>query len=155
MNNKLIAVIISAIVVLGIGGYLIINNNSKSNNNNNIPNQNNSSNENISVDKEEGDNMESKILILYFSQSGNTQKVASFIHEEVGGDIVKLENVTTYPSNYDELVDYAQKEQRDNARPELKTIISNIDEYDTIFLGYPNWWGDMPMALYTFLDDYD
>lgn len=96
-----------------------------------------------------------KILVLYFSQSGNTEAVANIIHNEVGGDIVKLETVQTYPSDYNELVDYAQKEQKQNARPELKTKIDNIEQYDTIFLGYPNWWADMPMPLYTFLDEYD
>lgn len=94
-------------------------------------------------------------LILYFSMSGNTETVANYIHEEIGGDIVKLETVQTYPEDYDELVDYAREEQRDNARPELETTIENIEQYDTIFLGYPNWWGDMPMPIYSFLDQYD
>ena len=96
-----------------------------------------------------------RVLVLYFSQSGNTKAVANFIHNAVGGDIVKLETETPYPSDYDELVDSAQEEQRENARPALSTKIDNIDEYDTIFLGYPNWWGDMPMPIYTFLDEYD
>lgn len=96
-----------------------------------------------------------KNLVLYFSQSGNTEKVANFIHEEVGGDMVKLETTVAYPSNYEELTDYAQQEQRNKSRPELITKIDHIDEYDTIFLGYPIWWADMPMAIYTFLDQYD
>lgn len=69
--------------------------------------------------------------------------------------MIKLEVAKAYPSDYNELVNYAQEEQTNNSRPELKTKISNIDEYDTIFLGYPNWWADMPMPLYTFLDEYD
>ena len=97
----------------------------------------------------------SNILVLYFSMSGNTEAVANIIHDEVGGDIIKLETVQTYPEDYNDLVDYAQEEQSDNARPELSTTIENMNQYDTIFLGYPNWWGDMPMPIYTFLDNYD
>ena len=114
---------------------------------NNNSNKSSSNEENISTNK--------KILVVYFTQSGNTETVAKFIHENVGGDIVKLETVQTYPQNYNELVDFAQSEQKANARPELKTKIENIEKYDTIFLGYPNWWGDMPMPIYTFLDEYN
>ena len=116
-------------------------------------------NQNRKAQKEKTDdiNIENmgNTLILYFSMSGNTETVANYIHEEIGGDIVKLETVQTYPEDYDELVDYAREEQRDNARPELETAIENIEQYDTIFLGYPNWWGDMPMSIYSFLDQYD
>ena len=97
----------------------------------------------------------SNILVLYFSMSGNTETIARMIHNEVGGDLVKLETVQTYPEDYNELVDYAQEEQREDARPQLATVIDNIGQYDMIFLGYPNWWGDMPMPIYTFLDTYD
>lgn len=85
----------------------------------------------------------------------NTETVANFIHDAVGGDIVKLETEEPYTDNYNDLLDIAQEEQRENARPILSTQIDNIEDYDTIFLGYPIWWGDMPMALYTFLDEYD
>lgn len=66
-----------------------------------------------------------------------------------------METEEEYTDNYNDLLDIAQEEKNENARPALKTQIDNIDEYDTIFLGYPIWWGDMPMALYTFLDEYD
>ncbi len=95
------------------------------------------------------------ILIVYFSHTGNTEMVANFIHEAVGGDIVKLETQEPYTNNYNDLLDIAQEERNENARPALSTQIDNIDEYDTIFLGYPIWWSDMPMAIYTFLDEYD
>lgn len=151
MNKKIIALIVVVLVIV-IAGVLIFmlggnNNTVESNNNSNNSLQDNSSND-ITT---EGSN----ILVLYFSMSGNTEAVANIIHDEVGGDIIKLETVETYPEDYDELVDYAQEEQQDNARPELSTVIENIDSYDTIFLGYPNWWGDMPMPIYTFLDTYD
>ena len=170
MNKKVIVLIVAIIILAIIGGivFWLANNNSNNQENtnnarnnalqNNTPNVQSSNTENVAnVNNDENNNNvhTGKILVLYFSQSGNTETVANFIHDAVGGDIVKLETETPYPSDYDELVDYAQEEQRENARPALSTHINNIDEYDTIFLGYPNWWGDMPMPIYTFLDEYD
>lgn len=152
MNKKIIILLIAliAIVIIGIVIYMFITiaNNS---NRNNVTNPNESSN-NVT---EQNPNNDQNILVLYFSMSGNTEKVANIIHDNVGGDIIKLETVEEYPSNYDELVDYAQEEQQENARPELSTKIDDIEAYDIIFLGYPNWWGDMPMPIYTFLEKYD
>lgn len=147
MNKKIIILII-AIVVIAIAGVSIymFTGSSEKNTNNNV--ENNTNNTNVT-------NSGSNTLVLYFSMSGNTEAVANIIHDEVGGDIIRLETVESYPTDYNDLVDYAQKEQQDNARPELSTTIENIDQYDTIFLGYPNWWGDMPMPIYTFLDNYD
>lgn len=109
---------------------------------------------------------DSRILVAYFSRAGenynvgtvekgNTQIMAEMIAEETGGTLFKIETVTPYPSNYDECTDVAKQEQNDNARPELKEVVDNFDDYDTIILGYPIWWGDMPMAMYTFLESYD
>ena len=172
MNKKIIVLIIAIILLAILGGiaFWLTNNNQESANNggneienntlNTQTNDNNTNATNIADTENSNENIETtpnaeKVLVLYFSQSGNTEAVANFIHDAVGGDIVKLETETPYPSDYDELVDYAQEEQRENARPALSTNIDNIDEYDTIFLGYPNWWGDMPMPIYTFLDEYD
>ena len=94
-------------------------------------------------------------LVVYFSHSGNTASVASRIAEITGSDLFRIETVEEYPESYDELLTYARNEQRENARPELRTHIENPDSYDVIFLGYPNWWGDMPMPLYSFLDEYN
>lgn len=158
MNKKVIAAIGAVIIiaVVGILVYMFTNSNSEStNNNNNESNnqvQNNNNDNNVSSDDTTSDG---NILILYFSISGNTEAVANFIHDEVGGDIVKLETQETYPDDYNDLLDVAQEEQSENARPELSTTIDNLDDYDTIFLGYPIWWGDMPMAIYSFLDNYD
>ena len=172
MNKKIIVLIIAIILLAILGGiaFWLTNINQESANNggneienntlNTQTNDNNTNATNIADTENSNENTETtpnaeKVLVLYFSQSGNTEAVANFIHDAVGGDIVKLETETPYPSDYDELVDYAQEEQRENARPALSTNIDNIDEYDTIFLGYPNWWGDMPMPIYTFLDEYD
>lgn len=86
---------------------------------------------------------------------GNVEYMASVIQETVGGDLFQIETVQQYPLDHDPLVDQAAEEQDADARPELATHIENLDSYDTIFLGYPNWWGDMPQALYTFLEEYD
>ena len=150
MNKKVIILIIALIIVAvtGISIYTL----SKDDDNTTTANQ---QSDNTSVENNESDLEAGNVLIVYFSQTGNTETVANIIHDNVGGDIVKLETTEAYPSDYDELVDYAQQEQPDDARPELSTVIENIEQYDTIFLGYPNWWGDMPMAIYTFLDTYD
>ena len=150
MNKKVIILIIALIIVAvtGISIYTL----SKDDDNTTTANQ---QSDNTSVENNESDLEAGNVLIVYFSQTGNTETVANIIHDNVGGDIVKLETTEAYPSDYDELVDYAQQEQQEDARPELSTVIENIEQYDTIFLGYPNWWGDMPMAIYTFLDTYD
>lgn len=151
MKKRIMMLVLGVAVILvaifGIFTYL-----------NNNQNESQDTNETVSNESKIDDiNIENmgNTLILYFSMSGNTETVANYIHEEIGGDIVKLETVQTYPEDYDELVDYAREEQRDNTRPELETAIENIEQYDTIFLGYPNWWGDMPMPIYSFLDQYD
>lgn len=140
---------IAVIMVAIFGIFTYLNNNQNESQDTNETVSNESKTDDINIE-----NM-GNTLILYFSMSGNTETVANYIHEEIGGDIVKLETVQTYPEDYDELVDYAREEQRDNTRPELETTIENIEQYDTIFFGYPNWWGDMPMPIYSFLDQYD
>ncbi len=74
---------------------------------------------------------------------------------DVGGDLFSLRTSVVYPADGGELIDYAAQEQEENARPELTTHIENLDGYDTIFIGYPNWWADLPMAVYSFFDEYD
>lgn len=86
---------------------------------------------------------------------GNVEYLATIIQESVGGDLFQIETVQPYPLDHDPLVDQAAQEQDDDARPELATHIENLSQYDTIFIGYPNWWGDLPMPLYTFLEEYD
>lgn len=86
---------------------------------------------------------------------GNVEYMAQTIQQAVGGDLLRIETVEEYPLEHEALVDFAAEEQEAGARPELATQIENLEQYDTIFLGYPNWWGDMPQALYTFLELYD
>lgn len=165
MNKKLIALIIVIIVLALVGGaFAVINSSKNSEKEENTLNQANTnskevSKENTTDNKENNANTPKEnmgeILVLYYSWSGNTKTVANFIHNAVGGDIIELEPKKAYTTNMNELSSIALKEKNDNTRPELKTKIDNIEDYDTIFLGYPNWWSDMPMLMYTFLDEYD
>ncbi len=98
---------------------------------------------------------ENNILVAYFSHTGNTREIANQIHEKVGGDIFEIVTVDPYPKDYDACVNQAKQEQDDDYRPKLKTKVENMDSYDVVFVGYPNWWGTMPMAVFTFLEEYD
>ncbi len=111
----------------------------------------------------------SKKLIAYFSRAdenyfggtlkyisvGNTEIVAKKIQEKTGADIFKIEMVKPYSKNYQQCIDEAKRDKNSNARPQLVSYHDSIDEYDTIYLGYPNYWGTMPMAVFAFLERYD
>ena len=86
---------------------------------------------------------------------GNNQYIAQIIRQETGGDLFAIETVQEYPTTHDPLLEFAYNERAENARPELAAHIENLDSYDVIFLGYPNWNSDLPMPLYTFLEEYD
>lgn len=94
-----------------------------------------------------------RTLVVYFSETGNTQKLAKEISDQVGGDFKRIETVVPYPSG-SELFDYTEAERDNDERPELKDLDINIEDYDTIFVGYPIWWYTLPMPLYTFFDEY-
>lgn len=94
-------------------------------------------------------------LIVYFSWSGNTESVANEIQAQTGGDIFEIVPAEPYTDDYDALLDLAQEEQANGARPAIAETVENFEQYDTVYFGFPNWWGDMPMILYTFLDEYD
>ncbi|MEN6410967.1 MAG: flavodoxin [Anaerolineaceae bacterium] len=96
-----------------------------------------------------------KILIAYFSHSGNTRTIAEEIHKKVGGDLFEIATVKPYPKEYNTVVDIAKREQNANNRPELAGKVENMASYDMVFIGYPNWWGTMPMAVFHFLEQYD
>ncbi len=95
------------------------------------------------------------ILIIYFSHSGNTRTIAEQIHSRIGGDIVELKTVQPYPDDYNTTVDMAKKEKTEHARPAITTELPDLAKYDTVFLGFPSWWGTIPMAYYTLLEKYD
>jgi flavodoxin len=110
-----------------------------------------------------------KCLIAYFSRSGNnyvngsivdlpvgnTEVIAKTIQEMTGGELFHIEAVNAYPADYTETTDVAKEELRARARPKLTRKVETMTPYDTVFLGYPNWWGTMPMPVFTFLEEYN
>ncbi len=106
-----------------------------------------------------------KILVAFFSRAGenyavgdiekgNTHIIAEMIAEETGGTLFHIEPVTPYPEDYTECTEVAKKERENRARPAIKGDIA-VADYDVVFIGYPNWWGDMPMAVYTFIEKHN
>lgn len=96
-----------------------------------------------------------KILVAYFSHSGNTREIANQIHKIVGGDIFEIQSVKPYPKDYNSVVKQARQELDSGYKPELKTKVDTIKSYDVIFIGYPNWWSTIPAPVKTFLSEYD
>lgn len=96
-----------------------------------------------------------KVLVAYFSRTGNSKKVAQYIHKQIGGDIVQIKTKEAYPSDYGQCVSQAEKELEDDIRPEITTKVKNFDQYDEVVIGYPIWWGMAPRAVCTFVEEYD
>ncbi len=96
-----------------------------------------------------------KILVAYFSWSGNTREIARIIHQKVGGDLFEIVPATPYPTDYNACLDQSAEEMKRQHRPPLKTHVANMKQYDVIFLGYPNWWATIPMPVASFLEEYD
>ena len=113
-----------------------------------------------------GAEKDAKILVAYFSRAdenygvgvvekGNTQVLAEFIAEYLRADSFHIKVATPYPKNYKKCTEIALAEQKKKARPALAEQMSNLKKYDIVFLGYPIWWGDLPMTVYTFLENGD
>jgi flavodoxin len=108
-------------------------------------------------------------LVIYFSRSGenyfggelkniekgNTEVIAEYIGELDGADLFKVEPAVDYPADYMKCIDVAKKEQQADARPEIRETLADIDGYDTIYIGFPNWWGTLPMPMFTQLEQLD
>ena len=86
---------------------------------------------------------------------GNTEKAARMAAQAAGADLFKIEQKVPYAADYQTCIAQAKQDLKDKARPELVSLPESIDQYDDIYLGYPNYWGDMPMAVYTFLESFD
>ena len=98
---------------------------------------------------------DNSVVVIDGEVLGNTQYMAYVIQEATNADIFRIEPQTPYPTDHGTLVDLAAEEQEENARPAIKNHLSNMDDYDVVFIGYPIWWSDMPQILYTFFDTYD
>ena len=94
-----------------------------------------------------------KILVVFFSHSGNTREIARQIHEIVGGDIVEIKTVKPYTKDFDALVEQAGQELKSGYKPPITTKINNIKAYDMVFIGYPSWWATYPAPVKTFLNE--
>lgn len=107
--------------------------------------------------RSEGEKVSSsgKMLIAYFSWSGNTQGVAEEIHRQTGADLFEIVPIPAYSDDYNTVLMEAQRDQHDQARPAIQNLPERIDEYEVILLGYPNWWASIPMPIATFLESYD
>lgn len=105
--------------------------------------------------QEEGVKIEPRILIAYFSLSGNTRLIAQDIQRMIGGELFEIKAERTYGPDFDSAVEQAREELRVQARPKLTAAVSNMQDYDVIFVGFPNWVGTMPMAVFSFLEQYD
>ena len=102
-----------------------------------------------------GENGDGKILIAYFSWGGNTEGIAEEIRRQTGADLFEITMVNPYSSDYNTVLDEAQRDQKAQARPELASHVENMEQYDTIMIGYPNWWASIPMPVASFLEEYD
>lgn len=160
MNKKTMIGIIIAILVIAvvIVGYAMLNNNETSTNrqgaseNRTQVAQNNTNTKSNTTENEtntENTTSNGRTLIAYFSETGNTEKFANIIHNQIGGDLFKIEPVTPYPTG-DELFDYTREEQEEDRRPEIQGTV-DMSQYDTVFIGYPIWWGIAAWPVDTFV----
>ena len=94
----------------------------------------------------------SKILIIYFTRTGNTEKIANYINKVTNIEIFKIEPKTAYPSNYDETLSIVRNEQSSNSRPEINNPLTDVSKYDIILLGYPLWYSHLPNIVMTQLE---
>ncbi len=110
---------------------------------------------NTSVADDNTSETESNTLIVYFSRTGTTKELAENIHSKIGGDIAEITPVIPYPEDYNQCIEQAQNEIREDARPDYTINIDDISKYDTILVGYPIWWSSVPPVVRTFLDNND
>ena len=95
------------------------------------------------------------IVVSDGEKLGNTQYVAKLLQDATGGDLFRIETVTPYPPDHESLLDQANEEKAAAVRPELSAQVEGFERYDIVLLGYPNWWADLPMPVYSFLESYD
>lgn len=98
-----------------------------------------------------------KILVVYFSWSGNLDKMAHWVADETGGDLIRVTAKEAYPENYNDTADRAKNEVDNGIRPEINVDLTpeQMAQYETVFFGFPVWWYDLPMPMWTFLESYD
>ncbi|AWM75114.1 MULTISPECIES: flavodoxin [Lactobacillus] len=158
-KTTIIMVLLLILVILSLGLYWFINKNQAQ------EKADDKRNEQVSTKKVKSVNR-SHILIVYFSRSGqnypgvnltrgNTARIADEIKKVTGAQIFEIKPRVAYPKSYDQTVSQAEREQKNNAGPKIKGKLPKVSKYDTIFLGYPIWWDDIPMIVRTFMDQVD
>ncbi len=162
MNKKIIIVLILLVVIaLVTGGYFFFNyfGNSNEENNNSFTNNQNVDESNNAISDEDDDLVNTNSVVIYFSATGNTERIANMIGNVTLSEVIEIVPKDEYTSedlSYTDDNCRANREQNDdNARPEIANTIDNIDSYDVIYLGFPIWWGNVPKIILTFLDTYD
>lgn len=101
------------------------------------------------------ENTAQNVLIAYYSRTGNTRGVAEHIHSRISSTVFELHTTHSYPEEYRPTTVQAKQEQESNFSPTLTATVENMATYNVVFIGYPNWWGTFPMALFTFLESYN
>lgn len=157
MMKKIISILMAAIMIFSLAAC-----GQKDTNKNNGVETNAGTTEKTTADTnslktDEAPDVQGKTLVVYFSwsTSGNTKKMAEYIQEQVDGELLEIEPLNPYPDDYDKCVDIALAERDNNERPKIANLPDSIEEYDTIFIGYPIWWHTAPMIIGTFLESYD
>ena len=161
-KGKIIGLVIAIVVIIvAVAGFAIYRNqkvnnettnNEISKNNQNSEQVTNTEEDNETLNNEGDENMDNensnqenttsngKVLIAYFSWAKHTEKMANVIKEQTGADVAEIVRVKDYPTDYNECTEVALEEKNNKERPEIKDLGVNLDDYDTIFVGYPNWW---------------
>ena len=154
-TKRLFAVVLALVMVSGLAGCSCSTSDNSNANSTQNASANASGTQNATATTPTTDG--SKTLVVYFSWSGNVDKMANWVAEATGGKLVRVTPKTPYSTNYNETVDVAKKEQNDNARPEINVDLTaeQLSGYDTIYFGFPVWWGDIPQCMKTFLESYD
>lgn len=154
MNKKIIIIVICLITLIGLGIFIINSKSNKENKNSNSTTNTENTNEKTT---DGSSNKENKIAIIYFSATGTTKTVAQIISEETNGELIEIvpkEKYTSEDLNWNNSKSRTSVECNDpKSRPEIESTL-DIENYDTIYLGYPIWWGDVPHIILTFLDTY-
>ena len=171
--KKFLSIILCIIIVVC---FAACSNNMQKESKTSPANTQSASSSNTNSETENNNSVNGKALVVYFTAAensdvdavssasvvtvngetlGRVQALAQMIQNETGADIFSIKTSVQYPGDGGKLIEYAQQEQNDNARPEITSHIDNLDEYDTIFIGYPIWWYDLPQIMYSFFDEYD
>lgn len=159
--KKFLTLMISLVLCLSFGLMLVACNNNPDETNPPVTDgetgaPGDSDNNNPSSPEQPTEPANGNILVAYFSwsASGNTERMATYIAEQIGAFVYEIEPLVPYPTEYTPTTEVAAKEKEENARPEIKNPI-DVSNYDHIFVGFPIWWYDLPMPVWTFLEEYD